>query len=726
MDSQPSTYRPTLRIATMLLIILTGLAGVVTPSGGKAATPIAPADRSLPVSLPQAGTPLPVFKVTTPLISAETTHSLVQRFDRIYARQAVLQDAYLGHARFTVVNTQTNTLLEQYGATGGFYAYNAMEAFSETSRGIVDAGNAQLLACRFVMLNQLLPSNVRTPNTQNCDFNPQTQQPYKVTLAYAATQAAQAQPRVQVIGALVQVPMELVTGEFSQIPAIPLRGAGGHISLLFSTTSTRAQGFSLDSSVPGLAAVALPFHDREFTFLRSVPAVDPVKARQQIVQQIRAAFPTGTNISVPQPELAYNVTDAATPQGALEPELNFVGAQVTVDGIPLALKEMTMPAVEAGVNGFGPTITISSPKNGSIFVPGSNVTLTGNIINGTAPYSYTWTLDDGTVLKAGTLAVAGKLSVTTNKLPAIERDRTPLSTMVHLWVQDQDGARREAVVSLMPLAMQHLFVPIIRKSVQDGAAVASSRQSAEDVLPAASNYSFGIEMASDYPPYGAGGSDLGGVPPDANGLRAGLLSTGWAQTFFWANAAAWERDWRDCGLGGGDCTYGVDRTDFVYYTGHGSNGGLAMPSSVDSSWFAGTNARFQRARWVGFSSCLTLRAQWDPASAAPIRDWFNAFQGAHMLLGFNSVMADIPFGGRLIDNMRIPTFFGIPFPWAQRTIREAWVLTAFEMNAGKPAYIYAVGTNGVNPADNKLPQPGDPLLPRPFPVAGWNWVWWDE
>ena len=239
-----------------------------------------------------------------------------------------------------------------------------------------------------------------------------------------------------------------------------------------------------------------------------------------------------------------------------------------------------------------------------------------------------------------------------------------------------------------------------------------------------SNYTFGQESGYDYPPYGPGGSDLPGVVPDANGFKSGMLSYGWNSRFWWANASAWERDWRDCSLGGGDCTYGVDRADFVYYTGHGSNGGISLPSSVDSSWFPGNNARFSNIRWVGFSSCLTLRAQWPTPGAEPIRNWFNSFKGAHMLLGFNSVMADIAFGGPLVDNMRMPTFLGIPFPWAQRTIREAWVLTAFNMNAGKPAYIYAVG-NGVNPVDNKLPRPTDALLPRPYPVASWHWVWWD-
>jgi hypothetical protein len=108
--------------------------------------------------------------------------------------------------------------------------------------------------------------------------------------------------------------------------------------------------------------------------------------------------------------------------------------------------------------------------------------------------------------------------------------------------------------------------------------------------------------------------------------------------------------------------------------------------------------------------------------------WFSAFQGAHMLMGFHSTMADVDFGGPLVDNMRIPHFWlpflgDVEFPSLQRTIREAWVQTAYNLNAGRPAYIYAVG-NGVDPSNNKLPKGGDAPLPRPFPVAAWYWVWW--
>lgn len=114
----------------------------------------------------------------------------------------------------------------------------------------------------------------------------------------------------------------------------------------------------------------------------------------------------------------------------------------------------------------------------------------------------------------------------------------------------------------------------------------------------------------------------------------------------------------------------------------------------------------------------------NPSTAhRPNSPMVNAFQCANLLLGFNSNMAGVAFGPRLVDNMRMPFFLGITFPWAQRTIREAWVQTACSMNASQPAYIYAIDVNSVNPADNKLPFSGDPARARPYPVASYHWVW---
>jgi hypothetical protein len=95
-----------------------------------------------------------------------------------------------------------------------------------------------------------------------------------------------------------------------------------------------------------------------------------------------------------------------------------------------------------------------------------------------------------------------------------------------------------------------------------------------------------------------------------------------------------------------------------------------------------------------------------------------------MLIGFNSDMADVAFGGRLVDNMRIPTFLGIEFPWAHQTIAQAWINTTFQLGAGSPAFIYARSAS-VNPANDKLPKPGQPMPPRPTPIASYHRVWWE-
>jgi hypothetical protein len=228
--------------------------------------------------------------------------------------------------------------------------------------------------------------------------------------------------------------------------------------------------------------------------------------------------------------------------------------------------------------------------------------------------------------------------------------------------------------------------------------------------------------------YNGTNPDLPGVPPDANGFYNRLVSLGWTGRFNWGNNAAWEKDWRDCSLGGGDCTYGVDRAEFAYFSGHGSPARMYFGVNKDAYSFWGGNARFQNVRWAAFSSCQTLRAgPYVGPGNPPLTDWFNAFQGAYMLLGFHSTMGDIAFGGPLIDNMKLPMWLGIvPLYGAQPAIREAWVMTAFQMNAGKPAYLYAVGS--FDPVNLKLPTPVWLNYSTP-PLTGiyqYRWVWWNE
>lgn len=717
------------------LALLVSLVLLLTSTGALADVPRSPkVYRTANNIVIQAGLEIPVFKLQKPNVTGRGTQALSNIFVPL-VEQEVHEDSYLGNSRFTVANEATNTLLEQFGATGGFYAFNPEEAYSETPRGALDPANAQLQACRFVLNNKLAPQDsnslVTTPLPSFCDHDFNGTPVYNVIQAFSQTegtvQAAESEPVL--IALIVQMPMSMNTGRYSQIPSVPLGGPGGHISLLFNTTEDD-KGFSLDPrNAPGLSSVAMPFYSRQLDLqqVRLVPSRDMEKVKQEVSDSVRASYPGADSITVPDPSLVYWVSDAAQPQTTIEPTFEFEGVVASVNGEDITLRNIVVPAVEGGSGGLGPTVAIQSPENGATYAQGQKVTFAATITDGTPPYHFVWSLDDGTILGEGDSLTGGNLELEVDNLPAVSHMGYPSAAVVTLSVTDGDAVTRMASVSLSAATAPSVWLPFLGNGPVAAGMIPNEQVSSNGQVEInLANYSFGVESGSDYPPYGPGGSDLPGVVPDAGGFRTQMLSYGWTQKFFWANANAWEKDWRDCSLGGIDCTFGVDRVDFAYWAGHGSNGGISLPSNKDSSWFPGSNARYQTLRWAGFASCLTLRAQWSPASSAPIRQWFNAFQGAHMLLGYNSLMADVAFGPRLVDNMRMPSFFGVDFPWAQLTIRQAWVQTAFEMNAGKPAYIYAVGTNGVNPVNNKLPKPNDPILPRPYPVASYHWVWWND
>ncbi len=129
------------------------------------------------VQLP-AAVSLPVFQVTSPTVNQETSLQLANSFDGINNQPLLRSDEYLKLPRFTILNEANQTILEQYGATGGFYAYNPDRAFGKSLfEGTLNSGNAQLLACQFLQLHSALFSNsndLQVPGlSENCtnDFN---------------------------------------------------------------------------------------------------------------------------------------------------------------------------------------------------------------------------------------------------------------------------------------------------------------------------------------------------------------------------------------------------------------------------------------------------------------------------------------------------------------------------------------------------------------------------
>jgi hypothetical protein len=439
------------------------------------------------------------------------------------------------------------------------------------------------------------------------------------------------------------------------------------------------------------------------------------------LDKLRSLLPSSAVITPGNPGLEYYVEHPAVTQTVMMPMWVFTDTQAIVDGQVVDLKGLALP----GVQGFLPEVNITTPPDNSIYFSGTPITVTATLSGTAGPFTYTLGVEGGSVLAAGT-APSGTLQLPIASLPLPIVKGSGDNVVLRLSVLDGNGAAgADTVILQAPLSV---YLPVILRDASGASRTLSAASRTFTRLPGqpATAYTMGVEWIQYY--NGTNG-DLPGVPPDANGFYNRLISRGWTGRFNYGNNAAWEKDWRDCTLGGIDCTFGVDRAEFAYFSGHGSPARIYFGVSKDALSFFGGNARYQNVRWASFSSCQTLRAgPYIGPGNPPLTHWFNAFQGAYMLLGFHSNMADIAFGGPLIDNMKLPLLFGfVPLYSAQPSIREAWVQTAFQMNAGKPAYLYAVGN--FDPVNRKLPDPAWPgFYPNTTPLTGvyqYRWVWWD-
>jgi len=533
----------------------------------------------------------------------------------------------------------------------------------------------------------------------------------------------------EIVGVVVQVPVGVRVDTFPLLatqfnaphfdpqpepPGIPIYfdGPGGHLSLLFRTIDPTSSLPSLDSSVPGLGAIAAPSFGRQLQQIGVFKAVSRAEATQQALAYVRQSTPQATNIQLGEGNLVYYLGDPALPQNVVLPMWAFDNVSVTLGSETAAVRGFHIPAVA----GMMPIVAITTPAEGAVHALVRPLTVTATIAEGTGPYTYTLSRDDGTPLAEG--VTDGDLTLPNLVVTGTIRSGEPVSLTLRLDATDTNGVTGWATVNLQPVIF-NVYLPLVLRDANGGSVTLSLPR----LIAPLANYNVGVEWVADYPPLGPGGADIPMTTPDANGFYWQLRNYGWGHGLRWGETSAWEKDWRDCSLGGIDCTYGVENAEFMYFAGHGSPARIYFSSVKDSSNFFGGNARFDNVRWVGFATCQTMRAGYyvGPGNP-PLTHWFSAFQGAHMLLGFHSNMKDIAFGGPLAHNMKEHCFLW----WCkQRTIREAWVKTAFDMNAGKPAYLYAVGTNGYNPVNNKLPKGNGGLLPRPFPVASWHWVWWE-
>jgi len=189
-------------------------------------------------------------------------------------------------------------------------------------------------------------------------------------------------------------------------------------------------------------------------------------------------------------------------------------------------------------------------------------------------------------------------------------------------------------------------------------------------------------------------SDLGAA--NQSGFRSRFLSDGVTMRFNWTGTSAWEEDFKQPPAGT-DTTY-VDNTDITFYIGHGYGGGFTFESNHDDGTLTYTDAAGAWGNydieWLALLSCQVLKGDYGGQSCAA--RWGPAFDGLHLLLGFQTNAYDWPnFGGRFADYVLGRKIVFITLP--PLSIRNAWFQAKAEEqpNSVESVVMGPVGPGGI-------------------------------
>ncbi len=175
-----------------------------------------------------------------------------------------------------------------------------------------------------------------------------------------------------------------------------------------------------------------------------------------------------------------------------------------------------------------------------------------------------------------------------------------------------------------------------------------------------------------------------------SGFNSRMNSGGAFRRFNFSGTSCWERDFLQGG-NGLDSTY-VDNVDLTFYIGHGSGSGFTFESNQNDGqvhyndpvgdWGNGD------LEWLALTSCQVLKGNHDGKTWA--QRWIPAFDGLHMMLGFQTNAHDWDgFGRSFADWMHGP--LGVLPPMK---MRDAWFLA----KAGhQPAADIAVAIGVIGP-----------------------------
>ncbi len=193
---------------------------------------------------------------------------------------------------------------------------------------------------------------------------------------------------------------------------------------------------------------------------------------------------------------------------------------------------------------------------------------------------------------------------------------------------------------------------------------------------------FGVERAV---------SDLGAA--NQAGFARRFQNAGVTQSFNLNPPDAWQRDFK-AGETGLDA-YFADNTDIVLYIGHGWGGAFTFETAEDSSQLQPSDVYHTWGNWdnewMALLSCEVLKGDYNGQSWN--QRWGPAFDGLHLLLGFQTLASDDPdFAPRFADYLLGRNFPGVGIT-VTLPVRDAW-MTAKEEEQPEDREVVIMGVYG--------------------------------
>jgi hypothetical protein len=205
------------------------------------------------------------------------------------------------------------------------------------------------------------------------------------------------------------------------------------------------------------------------------------------------------------------------------------------------------------------------------------------------------------------------------------------------------------------------------------------------LLPAtafAGDADIGVEWCNKFPDKGNCG-DLSRCDDLADRMYSFFKKKGWTGRFNFGNDGAWEQDFKDNDKGGTDHIY-ADTVDIAMYANHGAPSGVFFNAKYDDQKLGHGDAGWgddYDLEWIIFDACSVLDgdSKWN---------WTGAFNGAHMILGFDTICHDV--GDRTEKFARKALTGGVfTSSW---TVRQSWYLAA-EKTEGGGTYAATMGAS---------------------------------